>query len=143
MSEPSAVATELTTGDVHEKFEDHSKLFRDLLLGFVKVHVLHHASREPIFGVGIGAELDQHGYHLSPGTLYPLLHNLESTGFLERDDRIVDGKVRKYYQITRLGRIALAESRRKILDLVDEIMNDEPNEQASRPSSRARSPHRR
>lgn len=110
---------------VHYKLEDHSKLFRDLLLGFVKVHVMHHASREPIYGAGIGVELDRHGYHLSPGTLYPLLHNLETTGFLQRDDRIVDGKVRKYYEITPLGRRALEEAKRKIVELVDEIMEDD------------------
>lgn len=127
-------------GEVHEKFEDHSKLFRDLLLGFVKVHVLHHASREPIYGVGIGVELDRHGYHLSPGTLYPLLHNLESTGFLDRNDRIVEGKIRKYYEITRLGRIALEESRRKIVELVDEIMKGEPNGPTA--STGSRSPRR-
>jgi PadR family transcriptional regulator, regulatory protein PadR len=120
----SAEVADAKPDEVHERFEDHSKLFRDLLLGFVKVHVLHHASREPIYGVGIGAELDRHGYHLSPGTLYPLLHNLEATGFLDRDDRIVEGKIRKYYEITRLGRIALADSRRKILELVDEIKQD-------------------
>jgi DNA-binding PadR family transcriptional regulator len=127
-----------TPGVMHERFKDHSKLYRDLLLGFVKIHVLHHASREPIYGVGIGAELDRHGYHLSPGTLYPLLRNLESTGFLERDDRIVDGKIRKYYEITDLGRTALEQSRRKIVDLVDAITEDVPNWQAARRTSSSR-----
>jgi PadR family transcriptional regulator PadR len=106
---------------VHETVEDHSKMFRDLLLGFVKVHVLHHASREPVYGVAISAELDRHGYRLSPGTLYPLLHNLEAADFLERDDRVVDGKVRKYYRTTPLGHRALDEARDKIIGLVDEV----------------------
>jgi DNA-binding PadR family transcriptional regulator len=129
---------ETKTIEVHERIEDHSKLFRDLLLGFVKVHVLHHASKEPIYGVGIGAELDRHGYHLSPGTLYPLLHNLEATGFLKRTDRIVDGKVRKYYVITRLGQKALEEARRKIVELVEEIMEDEADGRDVRKKASAR-----
>jgi PadR family transcriptional regulator, regulatory protein PadR len=129
---------EAKTMEQHDRLEDHSKLFRDLLLGFVKVHVLYHASREPVYGVGIGAELDRHGYHLSPGTLYPLLHNLESTGFLQRDDRIVDGKVRKYYEITKVGQRALEESRRKIVELMEEIMEDESNGSTARKKTTAR-----
>jgi DNA-binding PadR family transcriptional regulator len=107
---------------VHQAIEDHSKIFRDLLLGFVKVHVLHHASQEPIYGSGIMEDLDRHGYELSAGTLYPLLHGLDSAAFLRRDTRVVDGKVRKYYEITPLGQRALEEARRKIIELVAEIM---------------------
>jgi PadR family transcriptional regulator PadR len=108
---------------------------RDFFLGFVKVHVLHHASRGPIYGVWFLEELGRHGYHLSPGTLYPLLHDLEASGYLRRDDRVVDGKVRKYYGITPLGERALEEAKGKIRELVDEIM--EPEER-SRMSGRAR-----
>lgn len=128
-----------TKTEVHSSVEDHSKMFRDLLLGFVKTHVLHHASREPIYGVGMISELERHGYKLSPGTLYPLLHNLEKVEFLERDDQIVEGKVRKYYHITPLGQQALDEARRKILELVDEITNGHAKP-AVKPS---RSPRRR
>src|SRR5574341_548205 len=109
-------------GQTHETVEKHSKLFRDLMLGFVRVHVLYHASKEPIYGSGISAELESHGYRLSWGTLFPLLHSLESEGFLVRDERVVNGKVRKYYEITDLGWAALEEARRKALELVDEIM---------------------
>jgi DNA-binding PadR family transcriptional regulator len=108
-------------GAVHKSVEEHSKLFRDLLLGFVKIHILYHASQEPIFGVGITAELERHGYRLSPGTLYPLLHNLEAAGFLLREDQIVGGKIRKYYRITPLGQRALEEARAKVVDLVNEV----------------------
>jgi len=101
-----------------------SKLLRDLFLGFVSIHVLHHASREPIYGVWFLEELERHGYHLSPGTLYPLLHDLEASGYLEREDRVVDGKVRKYYKITRIGDRALDEGRERIRELVDEVIED-------------------
>jgi PadR family transcriptional regulator, regulatory protein PadR len=102
-----------------------SKMLRDFFLGFVKVHVLHHASREPIYGVWFLEELARHGYHLSPGTLYPLFHDLEASGLLEREDRVVEGKVRKYYVITPLGERALGEARERIRELVDEIMQDD------------------
>jgi PadR family transcriptional regulator, regulatory protein PadR len=105
---------------------EKSKLQRDLLLGFVKIHVLYHAAHEPIYGAGISAELARHGYRLSWGTLYPLLHTLEAEGLLVRDDQVVDGKVRKYYRITPLGRRALDEARDKALELVREISADEP-----------------
>jgi PadR family transcriptional regulator PadR len=111
---------------VHKTVEEHSKLFRDLLLGFVKIHVLYHASQEAIYGVGIATELEKHGYRLSPGTLYPLLHNLEAADFLLREDRIVGGKVRKYYRITPLGQRALEEARNKVIDLVDEVTEHQP-----------------
>ena len=108
----------------HESLEKNSKLFRDLLLGFVKVHLLYHASQEPIYGSGISAELERHGYRLSPGTLYPVLHSLDDANLVEREDRVVGGKVRKYYRTTPLGEQALEEARSKILELVNEIMDD-------------------
>jgi PadR family transcriptional regulator PadR len=50
---------------------------RDLYSGLIRLHVLHHASQEPIFGLGMLEELGRHGYRISPGTLYPILHGLE------------------------------------------------------------------
>ena len=102
-----------------------SKLLRELFLGFVNVHVLHHASQGPIYGVWFLEELERHNYHLSPGTLYPLLHDLESSGFLKREDRVFEGKVRKYYEITRAGERALAEARQRIRELVEEVVEDD------------------
>jgi PadR family transcriptional regulator PadR len=125
----------------HKSVEEHTKIFRDLLLGFVRIHVLYHASREPIFGVGITAELERHGYKLSPGTLYPLLHNLEAAEFLIREDQIVGGKIRKYYRITPLGKRALEEARTKIVDLVNEVTEDEPKAKTARKAATA--PRRR
>ena len=112
-------------GEVHETVETHSRIFRDLMLGFVRIHVLYHASREPVYGSGISTELELKGYRLSWGTLYPLLHNLTAEGFLEREERVVDGKVRKYYRITALGRRALREASNKALELVSEITDAE------------------
>jgi len=58
-------------------------MLKDFFLGFVKIHILYHASREEIYGVKILEELARHGYRLSPGTLYPTLHRLTKEGYLE------------------------------------------------------------
>jgi DNA-binding PadR family transcriptional regulator len=124
--------------ETHASEAARSKLFRDLQLGFVKVHVLHHASIGPIYGSGISAELQTHGYRLSWGTLYPVLHSLEAAGFLVRDERVVDGKVRKYYLITPAGRRALRAARRMALELVDEISEPAKAQPAAATSVRTR-----
>ena len=99
-------------------------MFQDFFLGFVKIHILYHASKEPIYGAEILEELGRHGYRLSPGTLYPTLHRLESEGYLSVEKRVVEGKVRKYYTATEQGLAVLGESRKKISELVDEVLLD-------------------
>ncbi len=56
---------------------------RDLYSGMIRLHILHHAGRQAIFGAGMAEELARHGYKISPGTLYPILHGLEKRGYLE------------------------------------------------------------
>jgi DNA-binding PadR family transcriptional regulator len=99
-------------------------MLRDFFLGFIKIHVLHHAAQEPIYGVAMIAELARHGYELSPGTLYPLLHNLEEQGYLVHEEHVVKGRVRKYYVITEEGRVALLEAKQKIAELVHEVLEE-------------------
>jgi PadR family transcriptional regulator, regulatory protein PadR len=99
-----------------------SSIVRDVGLAIARLHILHHADEEPIFGVGMMRELARHGYRLSPGTLYPLLHRMELDGLLKSEARIVAGKVRKYYTITRRGRAALVSLRPKVKELFDEAL---------------------
>lgn len=99
-------------------------MLKDFFLGFVKIHILYHASKEPIYGVEMLEELGRHGYRLSPGTLYPTLHRLEREGYLFVQKRVVEGKVRKYYSITRQGLAVLDEARSKIAELVEEVLLD-------------------
>lgn len=98
-------------------------MLRDFFLGFVKIHILHHAAQEPVYGLALITELRRHGYELGPGTLYPILHSLAAAGYLARKDRVVGGKVRKYYVMTDAGRDALAETKVKIAELVDEVLD--------------------
>jgi PadR family transcriptional regulator, regulatory protein PadR len=100
-------------------------MLRDFFLGFIKIHILHHAAYAPVFGLALIRELARHGYDVSPGTVYPILHELERAGYLTREDRVVHGKVRKYYRITPLGAQALEEARVKIAELVAEVLRME------------------
>ena len=113
-------------------------MLRDFFLGFVKIHILHHAGEEPVYGVALIEELRRHGYELSPGTLYPVLHSLEESGYLVRDDRLVGGKVRKYYAISDAGREALHKIRHKIRELTGEVL-----EGAEAPAVRSHAGRRR
>lgn len=97
-------------------------MLRNFFLGFIKIHILHHAAQEPLYGLSLIEELRRHGYTLSPGTLYPILHALAEAGYLVQQDRVVGGKVRKYYSITKAGRVALGQSRRQIIELVQEVL---------------------
>ncbi len=99
-------------------------LDREFFLGFIKIHILYHASKEPIFGVEITEELGRHGYNLSPGTLYPVLHRLEKAGYLESTSEVVNGRMRKYYETTGEGKHALEESKKRIKELVTEVLED-------------------
>jgi DNA-binding PadR family transcriptional regulator len=100
-------------------------MLRQFFLGFVKIHVLHHAAEEPVCGVDLNEELGRHGYQLSPGTLYPTLHGLEAAGYLRCDPELRSGRRRKSYTITLAGRRALAQARKQIRELVEEVMEEE------------------
>ena len=97
-------------------------MIRDFFLGFIKIHILHHAAQEPIYGLAMIEELRRHGYKVGPGTIYPVLHGLQASGYLTREDRVIGGKVRKYYAITSEGRDALEEVRAKIAELTHEVV---------------------
>jgi DNA-binding PadR family transcriptional regulator len=93
----------------------------DLTAGLVRLHVLHHACEEAIFGLGIIEELARHGYRLSPGTLYPLLHSMERRGYL-RASSIGRGRSRrKLYRATARGRRALKAAKRQVRELFSEL----------------------
>ena len=72
--------------------------------GSILVHILYHASKEPIYGSWLKKELVKHGYNISDGTLYPWLNRLAYSGFLSLEKRIIGGKIRKYYSITEAGK---------------------------------------
>jgi DNA-binding PadR family transcriptional regulator len=100
---------------------------REILRGFIKVHILYHAHHEPVYGLGLIEELARHEYHLSPGTLYPILHAMEQEGYLQSHGEVVGGKVRRYYRTTPTGDAALEEAQAKIRELVAEVLEEVPS----------------
>lgn len=100
-------------------------MLKEFLLGFVKLHIVYHASRGPVFGLELIRELSRHGYNLSPGTLYPILHALEREGYLRREKQVVNGRMRKYYTATAQGKRALKQARGKIAELVSEVLEEQ------------------
>lgn len=97
------------------------QILRKFFLGFIQIHILHHAKKEPFYGAWMIEELREHGYEMSPGTLYPLLHSMESKGLLQKQEKTAQGKIRKYYKITTLGNEVLNEARTKAYELFKEI----------------------
>ena len=98
---------------------------RDLLGGLIRLHILHHAAKEAIFGVGIMEELGRHGYKLSPGTLYPILHAMHRSGYLRSRVRLVLGRQRRLYTITDRGKAVLAQGKDRVWELFQELFEDE------------------
>jgi PadR family transcriptional regulator PadR len=99
---------------------------RELLFGLIRIHVLVHASHEPIFGVAMMEELAHHGYRIGPGTLYPLLHGLERSGLLKSALKNVGGHSRRVYKITSAGRKALDKARDKVDEMHHEFHEKHP-----------------
>ncbi|RCV90004.1 PadR family transcriptional regulator [Billgrantia montanilacus] len=97
----------------------------DLLAGLVRLHVLHHAAEHEIYGQWMIDELAHHGYRLSPGTLYPMLHSLERKGYLTSREEFQGSTRRRLYRATDLGRQGLAVAKRQLRELAGEAIDDE------------------
>ena len=98
---------------------------REFLRGAVRLHILHHASDGPVHGAWLAKELAEHGYRISPGSLYPTLHKMETEGLIRSDQHVVDGRVRRSYVATVAGRRTLQSTKRQLRELADEILADE------------------
>jgi PadR family transcriptional regulator, regulatory protein PadR len=117
-------------------------LTKIFLGGFVRLHVLYHAVKEPIFGVEMMEELGRHGYDVGAGTLYPMLHQLEKAGYLTSTTEVVACKQRKYYRATTEGEVALEAAKAKLRELVTEVLHDKPPKPSIK-SARTKSSGRR
>ena len=95
---------------------------KDLFSGMVRLHVLHHAEEGPVYGLAIIEELQRHGYQISAGTMYPILHGLERKGYLQSQSERADGRERRVYRITPIGRRALETGRTKVRELFGELI---------------------
>lgn len=99
------------------------ELEREILLSFWKVHILHHAESQPVFGQWVIRELRRHGYEVSPGTLYPLLNRMEERGWLRLDvDTGAGARARKEYSLTEKGEAVLEVLRGQVEELYREVV---------------------
>ena len=98
---------------------------RNLYNGLIRLHILHHATESPIFGQWMIDELSHHGYRLSAGTLYPILHGMETQGYLTSRVTKKDGRNRRVYRATPLGRKALVTARKRVQELFGEMFEDD------------------
>lgn len=101
-----------------------NKVLRKLFLGFIHIHILHHAVEDKIYGAWMMEELREHGYDISPGTLYPILNSMEREGLLSMNKEVVGGKVIKYYRTTKHGEVILEEAVNKARILFHEVSED-------------------
>lgn len=99
-------------------------VLRHLYLGFIRLHILYHAAKEPICGTELMEELGEHGYDVGPGTIYPMLHQMQQAGLLTAKAEIVGGKRRNNLRATAAGRKLLAEARTKLRELAGEVLDD-------------------
>jgi DNA-binding PadR family transcriptional regulator len=97
-------------------------MLRDLDLAFMRIHVLYHAAEEPFYGAAMMEELRRHGYQISAGTFYPLLHKMEEADLLACTERVVEGRQRKYYAATPDGEAVLDAARAKLEELAAEVI---------------------
>jgi PadR family transcriptional regulator PadR len=92
---------------------------REFLLGFWKIHILHHAAEQGVYGQWMLEELHHHGYRLSPGTLYPMLARMAKRGWL-RATEPKRSKAARVYRLTPRGHEIL----KQILNSLDELYRE-------------------
>ena len=108
-----------------KRAEDVLLADNDLCSGLIRLHILHHAVEGPIFGLGMIEELARHGYRISPGSLYPLLHGLEKKGYVRMKEERRGKSLRKVYRATPLGKKALEAARNKVRELFRELVESD------------------
>ena len=97
---------------------------KHLYAGLIRLHVLHHAVQERIYGLALIEELGRHGYKLSAGTLYPILHGLEKRGYLVSSQEQHRSSARRVYRATPKGRRALTAAKLKVRELFGELFEE-------------------
>jgi len=103
-------------------------VIREFLLAFWKIHILHHAGEDGIYGQWMLEELHRHGYRLSPGTLYPILTRMARRGWLRASPR---GRTRgpRVYRLTARGRAVLT----RVQAALDELSHEVDTHSSRRP----------
>ncbi len=101
--------------------DNENSTHQDFYASLIRLHILHHACEGEVFGLWMIEELGRHGYKLSPGTMYPLLHSLEKRGLLVSKEKREGSRYRKLYRATPAGRKALIAAKDKVRELFGEL----------------------
>ncbi len=105
---------------------------QELLKGLIRLHILHHASEAEFYGQWMIQELARHGYTLSPGTLYPMLHGLERRGYLRSKKQQNGRTFRRLYKATALGRQANRLVKVQVRELIGELQRSKAPKRSPR-----------
>ena len=100
------------------------KAYQEFYGGLIRLHVLHHAAKAPVFGLWLIEELRHHGYRIGPGTLYPILHGMEERGLLRSTTQRKGRAIRRIYAATAAGRRTLETAKGRVRELFGEIFED-------------------
>jgi DNA-binding PadR family transcriptional regulator len=98
---------------------------RSLYAGLIRLHMLHHAVKEPVYGLAMIEELGRHGYKVSADTLYPILHGLKEKEYLTSTEERTGSTARRVYRATPAGVRALAAAKLKVRELFGELFEDD------------------
>ncbi|MFT4781022.1 MAG: PadR family transcriptional regulator PadR [Psychroserpens sp.] len=81
-------------------------------------------SRDKMYGYEITQEVKKLTFgkiDISEGALYPILHKLEAKGILETEKVFIGKRVRKYYKVTKDGKLMVTEVTKEINDFMDTL----------------------
>lgn len=101
------------------------KIDKSFMSGITKVLVLSLIDAGDKYGYEIIRELDSKSYGtflIKEGTLYPILHGLENNELVKSYIyKMETGRDRKYYKITRKGRIFLFEKKKEWVEFYSKV----------------------
>jgi DNA-binding PadR family transcriptional regulator len=116
-------------------------VIREFMLVFWKIHILHHAAGQGVYGQWMLEELQHHGYHLSPGTLYPMLARMAEHGWL-RATEPRRSKGARVYRLTPRGHEVLERIMGSLDELYREVGEHRPKPARRKASRSKRRPSR-
>ncbi|WP_435921735.1 PadR family transcriptional regulator [Paenibacillus sp. DYY-L-2] len=108
------------------------KVNKELLKGSTGMLILTLLDNRDLYGYQLIKELEQMSdgtFALKEGTLYPILHGMETERWLESYWEEAKGRKRKYYRITDSGRRQLQEKKREwhlFRGAVDRVLGEGP-----------------
>src|SRR5690554_183219 len=107
-----------------------SGLTQELRRGTVIIGVLTQLS-EPQYGYSLVAVLNDMGFEIDPGTLYPLLRRLEKQDLLVSEWDTNESRPRKYYKLSAMGKevyARLCQEWSQMVDIMDNLIDHKVRE---------------